>query len=109
MAGKVCVVTGAAGGIGKAIATSLGEAGGTVVLVARPGAHSESALADVRAHSGGGAIDLVPTDLASQASIRSLADEVDRQYGRVDVLVNNAHTHHHQRVLSPDGVDEVFA
>jgi NAD(P)-dependent dehydrogenase (short-subunit alcohol dehydrogenase family) len=109
MAGKVCVVTGAAGGIGKATATALAEAGATVVLVARPGAHSDAALADIRVGTGNDAVDLIPTDLASSEAIRRLAEEIERRYDRVDVLVNNAHTHHHQRVLSPEGVDEIFA
>ena len=109
MTGKVCVVTGAAGGIGKATATALAEAGATVALVARPGANSAAALADVRAASGSAAVELIPTDLASQASIRRLVEQLDERYSRVDVLVNNAHTHHNERVLSADGVDEVFA
>jgi NAD(P)-dependent dehydrogenase (short-subunit alcohol dehydrogenase family) len=109
MTGKVCIVTGAGGGIGKATAIALAEAGATLVLVARPGERSEAALAEVRLRSGSDAVDLIGTDLASAAAIRRLAEEVERRYERADVLVNNAHTHHHKRVLSPDGVDEVFA
>jgi len=109
MSGKVCVVAGASGGIGKATATALASAGAAVVLVSHDRERGESALADIRQTSGNDAVGLIPTDLASQASIRELARQIERRYGRTDVLVNNAHIHHSERVLTADGVDATFA
>ncbi|WP_157260708.1 SDR family NAD(P)-dependent oxidoreductase [Patulibacter minatonensis] len=86
--GKVVLVTGASSGIGEATALRLGEAGATVVLVAR----SEDALRDVasRIESAGGRADVRPCDLTDLDAVGRLTDAVLADHGAVDVLVNNA-------------------
>jgi retinol dehydrogenase-14 len=109
MRGKVCVVAGASGGIGRATATGLAAQGASVVVVGHDRARGEAAVADIRAQTGNDAVELVLTDLASQESIRELGRKVESGHGRADVLVNNAHIHHTDRVLTEDGVDATFA
>ena len=85
---KVVLVTGASSGIGEAAAERLGEAGATVLLVARSADKLES-LAGRIEERGGGA-HAYPADLYETADIERMAGEVLERHGRVDVLVNNA-------------------
>jgi NAD(P)-dependent dehydrogenase (short-subunit alcohol dehydrogenase family) len=85
---KVIVVTGASSGIGREVAKKIGEAGGTVVLVARTREKLEE-LRDEVAESGGTA-HVHPADLSDMEDIDRVADEILEQHGAVDILVNNA-------------------
>jgi len=85
---KVIVVTGASSGIGREVAKKIGEAGGTVVLVARTREKLEE-LRDEVAEAGGTA-HVHPADLSDMDDIDRVADEIIDQHGAVDILVNNA-------------------
>src|SRR3954449_582928 len=94
--GKVAVVTGASRGIGKGIALALGAEGATVYVTGRtvtPGSHpllgtvGETA-AEVNARGGKGIA--VQVDHADDDQVAALFDQVEREQGRLDILVNNA-------------------
>jgi len=84
---KVAIVTGAGTGIGKAVALALLQDGYSVVLAGRRAQPLEAvvALASVPQRTL-----VVPTDVAQEASVTALFDAALRQFGRVDVLFNNA-------------------
>lgn len=86
--GKVAVVTGAARGIGQAIARALGEAGAAVVLTDVDGDAAHDAAEELR-HEGRRATALA-LDVTDSAAVEAAATEVVRRHGRVDVLVSNA-------------------
>ncbi len=85
---KVAVVTGAGSGIGRAVALELLSAGYGVVLAGR----REDALEETRTAAGADATRavVVPTDVTKEQDVRRLFDSAQREYGRVDVLFNNA-------------------
>jgi NAD(P)-dependent dehydrogenase (short-subunit alcohol dehydrogenase family) len=84
--GGVAVVTGAGSGIGRVVARALLEAGWRVALAGRrPDALDETAA------GAAGAL-AVPTDVADPASVDALFGAVRAEWGRVDLLVNNAGT-----------------
>ncbi|GAB3382896.1 SDR family NAD(P)-dependent oxidoreductase [Amycolatopsis echigonensis] len=85
LAGKVCVVTGAGRGIGRAIAERLAAADARVVAA---DLDTDSAAATAAA-VGNGALG-IRTDVGSRDSVDSLVDAVLDRFGRIDVLVNNA-------------------
>lgn len=85
---RVVIVTGAGRGIGREVAKVAAEAGAAVVLVARTAAQLESAAAEVRA-AGGRAL-VHACDLAQEPAAAAVVDAAIAEYGRVDVLVNNA-------------------
>ena len=90
MQGKICMITGANSGIGKATALGLAQMGATVVLVSRDRARGEEAQNEIKAKSGNDAIDLLLADLSSQQSIRQLVADFKQRYTRLHVLINNA-------------------
>ncbi len=92
LAGKVAVVTGAASGIGRAIAESL-AAEGAAVCVADLNARGAQEAADALRRAGRRAHAL-PVDVAEPASVRSMIEETVAVCGRLDVLVNNAGLQH---------------
>lgn len=85
--GKVCIVTGAGQGIGKATAKRLGEEGGTIVVAERVEASASTTVAELRDH-GVPAMAAV-ADVSTFQGAHSLMDQVVGAYGRIDVLVNN--------------------
>ncbi len=85
---KVIVVTGASSGIGREVAKKIGEAGGTVVLVARTREKLEELQNEVE--EAGGTAHVHPADLSDMDDIDRVADEIVEQHGAVDILVNNA-------------------
>lgn len=107
--GKVCVVTGANRGLGKATSTELANLGATVVMVSRDAAKGAAALDEVRRQSGNEKIELMLADLSSMASVRSLALSIDRQHPTVNVLVNNAAIYTKERQVTDDGLEKMFA
>ncbi|HTN26804.1 MAG TPA: SDR family NAD(P)-dependent oxidoreductase, partial [Burkholderiales bacterium] len=87
-AGKVAVVTGAASGIGLALAERFAHESMKVVLADIETAPLEAALASIRA-KGGSAI-AVRTDVMREAEVKRLADRAFETWGNVHVLCNNA-------------------
>jgi NAD(P)-dependent dehydrogenase (short-subunit alcohol dehydrogenase family) len=85
--GKVCVVTGAGQGIGRASARRLGQEGGKVVVADRVDAGATQTLAELREHGVDAAKVLV--DLGTFAGAQELMTEATKAFGRIDVLVNN--------------------
>jgi NAD(P)-dependent dehydrogenase (short-subunit alcohol dehydrogenase family) len=96
LTGKVAVVTGASRGIGKGIALALGTEGATVYVTGRtvtlgshelPGTVGETA-SEVDRHGGKGFA--VRVDHANDEHVAALFDQIQREQGRLDILVNNA-------------------
>lgn len=96
LTGKVAVVTGASRGIGKGIALALGAAGATVYVTGRtvgqgehplPGTVGETA-AEVTRRGGKGIA--VQVDHGNDEQVAALFEQVEREQGRLDLLVNNA-------------------
>jgi len=84
----VAVVTGGNRGIGFEIARQLGRRGAQVVLTARDRKAGEAAAAKLR--DEGLKVQSLPLDVTEAAGAKALADALERDFGRVDVLVNNA-------------------
>jgi NAD(P)-dependent dehydrogenase (short-subunit alcohol dehydrogenase family) len=81
--GRVALVTGASRGSGRAIATTLAGLGADVLLLARPSEQLDQVAAEL------GAVALA-ADIADPDAVRAAFADVERLYGRLDVLINNA-------------------
>src|SRR5438445_8889483 len=108
-AGRVVLITGATGGIGKARAIGLATTGARVGVTGRDLARAEQAAAEIRAASGNPAVAGFAADLSSQAEVRRLAVAVLDAYPRLDVLVNNVGGFWAHRHMTADGLEHTFA
>ena len=84
---KVCIVTGSGQGIGRATARRLGEEGGTIVVADRVDESATRTVGELR-ENGVEAMKVL-ADVGSLTGAQDLMDQVVKQYGRIDVLVNN--------------------
>jgi NAD(P)-dependent dehydrogenase (short-subunit alcohol dehydrogenase family) len=88
--GRVAVVTGANGGLGLETARQLAAKGAHVVMAVRNKEKAAAAAEDIRTTAPDASLELVPLDLASQASVKTAAAQIAAAHERVDLLVNNA-------------------
>jgi NAD(P)-dependent dehydrogenase (short-subunit alcohol dehydrogenase family) len=86
--GRVALVTGARKGIGLACARGLAEAGARVVITTRQVEEGEAAAGQLRA--GGLSISSITGDVSRQSDVEAMVDDIEREVGPIDVLVNNA-------------------
>ena len=88
LAGKVAVVTGAGGGLGRATALLLAASGARTALIGRRADVLEETAAAIRV--AGGEAKAFPADLADPAGVAAVMADIRAQLGPVDILVNNA-------------------
>jgi NAD(P)-dependent dehydrogenase (short-subunit alcohol dehydrogenase family) len=109
LSGKVCLVTGASGGLGKATALGLARLGATVVMGCRDKARGEADRAEIASATGNPNVKLMLLDLASLQSVREMASRFKGENARLDVLINNASVFKGKRTVTPDGLEAMFA
>jgi NAD(P)-dependent dehydrogenase (short-subunit alcohol dehydrogenase family) len=109
MTGRVCVITGANRGIGRATAAGLAGLGADLVLVVRRREDGEAVARDLPRGRGAGKPDVVPADLSSQRAVREAAEVIRARHPRLHVLINNAGTIPRQRAATVDGLEMQFA
>jgi 2-hydroxycyclohexanecarboxyl-CoA dehydrogenase len=88
--GKIAIVTGAGQGIGRGIAEKLAAEGATVVVTDVNEATAKETAEAIGAGAGGGNAVGIRADVTSRESVQAMVEQVHRDFGRIDVLVNNA-------------------
>jgi 3-oxoacyl-[acyl-carrier protein] reductase len=89
LSGRVAIVTGAGRNIGRAIALALAEGGASIVVNARSNRAEADAVAREIESSGGKALVHI-ADVADATAVGAMANAATKQFGRLDILVNNA-------------------
>jgi NAD(P)-dependent dehydrogenase (short-subunit alcohol dehydrogenase family) len=108
MTGRVCVITGASRGIGKASAEALASLGASLTLVCRQQADGDRVASEIAGRHPA-ALDVVAADLSSQSDIRRAAARIRERHPAVHVLINNAGVFTRRRELTVDGLERQFA
>ncbi len=106
---KVCLLTGASSGVGRAAALQLAERGVRLVLLGRDRRRSEAMFEEVQRRTGLGRVELLIADLSSQTEVRRVANEVCARCDRLDLLINNAGLVTSRRTLALDGIETILA
>jgi NAD(P)-dependent dehydrogenase (short-subunit alcohol dehydrogenase family) len=109
MNGKICLVTGATNGIGKATAMALAKMGATVVIVSRSPTKCAAVVNEIKRISGNEAVEALVADLSVMAEVRKIADEFKAKYPKLHVLVNNAGGAFSKREVTLEGFERTFA
>lgn len=90
LSGKVAIVTGGGQGVGRGIALALGKAGAAVVVAGRTVEKCERTVAEIEAAGGEGLA--LACDVGGREDCSAVVAQAVERFGRLDVLVNNAHT-----------------
>ena len=85
---KVALITGGGRGIGAAIARRMAALGATTIICARSLNRLDETARDIR--NAGGRCESMPCDLTDWNSVAKLAEQVQHEFGRIDILINNA-------------------
>ena len=96
---RVCIITGGGSGIGRDAAIKMAQEGANVVIIGR----TESKLDAVKAEAdaAGGKAMSCPLDVSDYDAVQQMANDVLDNFGKIDVLVNNAgHSSHNRRLLN---------
>ena len=87
--GKVAIVTGGNGGIGKGIARGLASMGADLAIIGRNLQKTEAAVNEIKEAFGVRVVGLI-CDVTDEKAVKQMTDKVLRDLGRIDILVNNA-------------------
>jgi len=108
LTGRVCMVTGATSGIGRAVSSQLASMGATVVMVSNHAAAGESVAKEVVEESGNSSVEFLPVELSSLDSVRKLASTFRAKHDKLHIMINNAAVVKAARSITLDGLEEVF-
>ena len=107
---KICLITGANAGIGKAAAVQLAAQGCHVIMACRDKGRGLEALEEVRRDSRSDSVELMCVDMSLQSSIRQMADSF--KHDRLDILISNAaafDTSQKQPTKTKEGIESIWA
>lgn len=107
--GKVCLLTGATNGIGRAAADALARSGMTLVVVGRDRVRTEATVKEIREASGNPRVEALCADLSLRSEVRRLAAEFRAAHPRLDILVNNAGAVFTRREVTAEGTEKTLA
>ena len=104
--GKVAVITGGNGGIGKGIARGLAAMGSDIVIAARNPAKTEEAVREIKDAYSVGVLGL-GVDVRQESDITAMIDQSLETFGKIDILVNNAGILIPRLLVDPKGKEEL--
>ena len=109
MAGKVCLITGASSGLGRATAEALAKLGAKVWLLIRNKTKGQRVVNEIIHRTGNEKVRLGTADLSDLTTVREFVERFLNTENRLDVLINNAGTLLSEKGISIDGFDLSFA
>jgi len=107
--GRVCVLTGATQGIGRAAAESLLTTGVELVLVSRDLTRLQTLASDLRLRAPEAKVGVVAGDLSRMLEVRRVGAEIRARHHKVDLLLNNAGAVFARREVTVEGLERTFA
>ncbi len=109
MQNKICMVTGANSGIGKATTQALANMGAYIIMVCRNEEKAKRARQDVIDQTGHTGIEIIIADLGVQYDVRRAAGQFHQKFDSLDVLINNAGIIPSKREETTDGIEKTLA
>lgn len=109
MRGKVCLITGATSGLGKATAHKLAGLGARVILVGQELERCSATASEIKQQTVNAEVDFFVCDLSSYEEIRIMTQHFRQHFDRLDILVNNAAAVFPQRLEAESGHEMTLA
>jgi NAD(P)-dependent dehydrogenase (short-subunit alcohol dehydrogenase family) len=107
--GKICVITGAASGIGLQIGLSLAMQGTQIIAICRNEERAKQTEAYIKLETGNKKVEGYAADLSIQSEIWGVGRRIRNNFDHVDILINDAACVASWFQLTPDGIEKVFA
>lgn len=108
MKGKISLITGSTSGIGKATAASLAAKGAIIIVVGRNENKGEAIIDEIKTKMHNDNVFYEECDLADQSSISDFAYRINKNYPKIDVLINNAGCFTEKIQFTTDGIETQF-
>ena len=105
---QTALITGSTSGIGKATATALAKRGWHVIIHGRDMQKCLQAAEEIKQATQCQKIDFLVADLSDLAAVKQMALVIPQRFPQLNVLVNNAGTFHHSRILTSDGLEQTW-
>jgi NAD(P)-dependent dehydrogenase (short-subunit alcohol dehydrogenase family) len=106
---KICLITGATSGIGRAAAFDLAKHGAKIILISRKTLKGNAVAKKICGLHGNDAAAFICADIAHLAEVRAAAQQIQKQYPRIDILINNAGARFKDFNKNVDGIELTFA
>lgn len=105
----VTVITGATNGLGRLAAIDLALGGAHLGVIARSSHKADTLRREIEEVAPGTQVDVFLADLSLVADVQRIGRQIDAQYPRIDVLINNAGMHAFSQRITPEGFAEMTA
>jgi NAD(P)-dependent dehydrogenase (short-subunit alcohol dehydrogenase family) len=109
MKDKICVITGATSGLGRATALSLARAKARVILMGRNEQAGSRLVENIRRKHGPDSASFIRVDLSDQSQVRTAAQTISNQHPAIDILINNAGARNDAYQTGSDGHELTFS
>jgi len=109
MNNKICLITGATSGIGKAAAFKLADLGASLILLSRNKGKGEQICEQIRKRINNAQIKFCEVDISSMEEVRRTVEKIKANFNRIDVLINNAGARFDNYLKNDEGIELTFA
>jgi len=109
MNSKICLITGATSGIGKAAAFKLADLDSSLILLSRNKEKGEKICNQIRKRTGSAQVKFYQVDLSSLKEVRRAVEKIKTDFNRIDVLINNAGARFDNFLKNDEGIELTFA
>ena len=106
---KICLITGASSGIGKAAALKLADLGASLIIISRNDKKGEKICEQIRKKNNNAQVKFYRVDLSSMKEVRSTVERIKSDFNHIDVLINNAGARFDRSFKNDEGIELTFA